>query len=65
MVAHRRVNPPPPKCAAKLVEYRRVATWDPVCDDASDTVEQDVINTEVPDKVLDVANVLLVGLGRK
>ncbi len=28
MVAHRRVEHPPPKCAAKLVEYRGVATWD-------------------------------------
>jgi hypothetical protein len=65
MIAHRRVEHPPPKCAAKLIEYRGVATWDWVCNDASDTVERDVINTEASDKVLDVANVLLMGLGRE
>ena len=48
---------------AKLVEYHRITSWDGVCDDASSTVEWDIIDTKAPNKVVNVTDVLLVGLG--
>ncbi len=50
---------------AKLIEYRRITSGDGVCDDASYTIEWDVVDTEVPNEVFNVADVLLVGLGCK
>ena len=63
MVAHWRVEHPPPLATAKLVEYRGITIWDWVCDDASGAVEWDVVHTEASDKIVDVADVLLMGLG--
>ena len=65
MIAHWRIKHPPPNCVAKLIKYRGVATRDQVCYDTSDTVERDVINSGATDKVLNVANMLLMGLGRE
>ncbi len=66
MIAHWRVEHPPPFfTTAKLVEYHRITSGDGVCDDASYAIEWDVVDTEAPNKVFDVADVLLVGLGCK
>ncbi len=65
MITHRRVEHPPPFATAELVEYRRITTWDGVCDDSSYAAEWDAADTEVPNKVVDVQDVLLVGLGCK
>ena len=65
MIAHRRVKHPPPFATAKLVECRRITSWDGVCYDGSNAVEWDVIDTKAPNKVLDVTDMLLVGLGGK
>ncbi len=48
---------------AELAEYPRITTWDGVCDDASYAVEWDVVDTEAPNIVANVPDVLLVGLG--
>ncbi len=37
--------------------------WDWVCNNASDAIEWDVINAEAPDKVFDIADMLLMGFG--
>ena len=65
MIAHWRVKYPPPFAMAKLIEYCRITSGDGVCDDASYAVEWDVVDTEAPNEVFDVADVLLVGLGCK
>jgi hypothetical protein len=65
MIAHWRVEHPPPFTTAKFVEYRRITSGDGICDDASYAVEWDVVDTEAPNKVFDVADVLLVELGCK
>ena len=63
MISHRRVEHPPPFAAAKLIEYRQIATWDGVRYDASNAVEGDLVDTEAPNEVLNMTDMLLVGLG--
>ena len=63
MIAHWCIKHSPPFATAKLVEYRRITLWDGVCNDASYAVEWDVVDTEASNKVCDVTDVLLVGLG--
>ncbi len=65
MIAHWRVEHPPPFATAELVEYRRITSGDGVCNDASPAVEWDVVYAEALNEVFNVADVLLVGLGCK
>ena len=65
MIAHWCIEHPPPFATAKLVEYRRITSGDGVCNDVSYAIEWDVVDTEVPNEVFNVADVLLVGLGCK
>ena len=65
MITHGGIEQPHPKAAAKCKVNGVIALGNRICDRFSDCVERDVVDTELPHKIFDVANMLLVRLGRK
>ncbi len=65
IISHRRVKHLDEFPHTKLDKHHSITLWDRVSDDTSSTVKGNVINTEAPDKIIDVLDVLLVGFWRK
>ncbi len=51
---------PHPMPNPKFLRYSQITVWDWVCNDLSDGVQWDVVHKKMPDKVVDMANMLLV-----
>ncbi len=65
MISHRRVKHPDEFPHTKLDKHCSITSRDRVSDDLSNTVKGNVINTEAPDKIINVLDVLLVGFWPK
>ncbi len=65
MISHRRIKHPDEFPHTKLDKHRSITSWDRVSHNLSNTIKGNVINTEVPDKIIDVLDVLLVGFWRE
>ncbi len=59
------IKQPQPLTRSELFGDSGVTSWYRVCDDTCHGVEGYVINTESPNKILDVTNMLLMGFWRK
>jgi hypothetical protein len=56
-------NPSEHPTTRDMLQHQR--TCEQICDDGCDLIEWDIIDTEVPNEVVDVADMLLMGLRGK
>ncbi len=60
MVAGWGVVQPHPMPHPKFFGHSQITAWDCVCNDLSDGIQWDEVHAKLPDKVVDMANMLLV-----
>ncbi len=65
MISHRCVEHPNEAAHAEFDENCCIAPGDGVCNDTSDIVERDVIYLEMPDEIINVLDMLLMGFRRQ
>ena len=60
MISHQRIKHPLPTSLTKLIKDSRITSRNQISVEFGDRIEQDEVHTEVPDKIINAADLLLV-----